>query len=201
MYILDLNKPTIGVDVDLTTLRSDINWWNWLKNMAHYNNLPDNIEEHIENGHKLQYDLSTHFPQMKNNNVHPMDFWRQEGVYDTIQPVDGAVRAIHCLMDKYNIVFVTHNKGNGGRSKYNNLDRLFGRDNFGYVVTKEKYLLKLDYLIDDRHSFLNRCHLYGITPIKIYTPFIQEEDAEEHIIEKRNWNDILNHFGINFHDR
>lgn len=196
MYTLDLNKPTVGVDVDLTTLRSDINWWTWLKHMAYDNNMPENIENHINEGHKLQYNLSTHFPQMRNRNVHPMDFWRQEGVYDTIKPVEGAVRGIHYLMDKYNIVFVTHNKGNGGRSKYNNLARLFGSENFGYVVTKEKYLIKMDYLIDDRNSFLNRCHLFGITPIKIHTPFIQEEEPEEHIIEKRNWDHILDYMGI-----
>lgn len=190
MNILN-DRQTIGVDVDLTTLRSDINWWHWLKNMAEDNDLPYHIEDYINAGNKVRYNLSSHFPPMKNSNVNSMDFWRQEGVYDTIQPVENAVESIKTLMRSYNIVFVTHNKGNGGRSKFNNLARLFGKGNFGYVVTKEKYLIKLDYLIDDRHSFLNKCNEFGIHPIKIKTPFIQEEEPEEHIIEANGWEHIL----------
>lgn len=190
MNILN-DRQTIGVDVDLTTLRSDINWWHWLKNMAEDNDLPYHIEDYINAGNKVRYNLSSHFPAMKNSNVNSMDFWRQEGVYDTIQPVENAVESIKTLMKSYNIVFVTHNKGNGGRSKFNNLARLFGKGNFGYIVTKEKYLIKLDYLIDDRHSFLNKCNEFGIHPIKIKTPFIQEEEPEEHIIEANGWEHIL----------
>lgn len=185
------DRRTIGVDVDLTTLRSDINWWYWLKNMAEDNDLPYHIQDYINAGNKVRYNLSSHFPAMKNSNVNSMDFWRQEGVYDTIQPVENSVESIKTLMRSYNIVFVTHNKGNGGRSKFNNLARLFGKGNFGYVVTKEKYLIKLDYLIDDRHSFLNKCNEFGIHPIKIKTPFIQEEEPEEHIIEANGWEHIL----------
>jgi len=189
-------RKILGVDVDLTTLRSDVSWWHWLKNMASYNSLPTTVDEYIARGHGINYNISSHFPEMKNANVDPMDFWRQEGVYDTIQPVDGAVECIKYLMGFYDIVFVTHNKGNGGRSKYNNLDRLFGRENFSFVVTKEKYLVRMDYLIDDRNDFLNNCHTYGIQPIKIKTPFIQYEEQHESIIELDSWPTIRDYLII-----
>lgn len=185
-----MNKPILGVDVDLTTLRSDKSWWLWLKNMCQDNDLPWNIDDYINSGNKIDYNLSKHFPPLKNRNVEPMDFWRQEGVYDHIYPVDGVVDCIKRLMSDYKIVFVTHNKGNGGRSKFNNLDRLFGKDNFSFVVTKEKYLVRMDYLIDDRNDFLNNCHNYGIIPIKIATPFIQYEEPHPSLLQMKDWREI-----------
>lgn len=194
----DPNKETLGVDVDLTTLQSDHAWWFWLCTMAEDHNLPYSISEFVRQGNKLDYDLSSHFPPMKNENVDPFDFWRQEGVYDWILPVDGAKWAINDLMKYYNIVFVTHNKGNGGRSKFNNLDRLFGKDNFSYVVTREKYLVKMNYMIDDRNDFLNACAKNGITSIKIETPHRQLEKTHRYILEMEHWYEIHS-FLINKH--
>lgn len=181
---------TLGVDVDLTTLRSDKSWWFWLKNMAENNDLPWDIDDYIDRGHTINYNISTHFPKLKNENVDPFDFWRQEGVYDLIPPVAGAVDNIRRLMDHFNIVFVTHNKGNGGRSKFNNLDRLFGRGNFGYMVTREKFLVSMDYIVDDRDDFLNKCPDHDIVPIKIKTPFIQYEKSSKSTIQLNNWDEI-----------
>jgi 5'(3')-deoxyribonucleotidase len=189
----DSNKKTIGVDVDLTTLRSDKSWWIWLKNMAEKNTLPHDIEDFIGQGNEANYNISSHFPPMQNRNVDPFDFWRQEGVYDTIPAVDGAVENIKLLMNDFNIVFVTHNKGNGGRSKFNNLDRLFGRGTFGYVVTREKFLVKMDVIVDDRNDFLNMCAKNGIPSIKIHTPFIQYESPHNSLVNKRDWNEIYDH--------
>jgi 5'(3')-deoxyribonucleotidase len=102
-------------------------------------------------------------------------------------------------MKYYNIVFVTHNKGNGGGSKFNCLDRLFGRDNFSYIVTREKHLVRMDYIIDDRNDFLNSCAENGITSIRIKTYHKQLEDAHPHVIEMDNWYEIhdflINRYG------
>ena len=129
-------KPRLGVDVDLTTLRSDAAWWKWLKRMTLDDDVPDTIQEFIEQGNQVDYYIASHFKDPVNVNVHPLDFWRNEGVYDTIEPVEGAVETINELMKVWDIVFVTHNKGNGGRSKYNNLVRYFGKGNFSYVLTQ-----------------------------------------------------------------
>lgn len=187
------NKKLLGVDVDSTTLNSTEDWWRWLKYMAQDNDLPWTMKEYAERGNTIDYNISKHFPPMKNRNVEPMDFWRQDGVYDTIQPIEGAVECIKYLMDSYNIVFVTHNKGNGGRSKFNNLDRLFGRENFGYIVTKEKYLVRMDYMIDDRNDFLNACVGHDIQPIRIASPFLQYEKSAPEIIKLDNWEEIAFH--------
>jgi len=189
-YKTDKSKPTLGVDVDLTTLRSDRAWWAWLKNMTMNEDLPNNIDDFIAQGHQVNYDISTHFSEPYNDNIETLDFWRNEGVYDTIEPVDGAVESIKELMEYFNIVFVTHNKGNGGRSKFNNLVRHFGKGNFGQLVTKEKYLARIDALVDDRHDFLNGCAESGILSIKINTPFIQYEDSHPDILSFDHWDDI-----------
>lgn len=192
----DPSRPTIGVDVDLTTLQSDKAWWQWLWNMTSGHNLPPSIDDYVKEGNLLDYDLSSHFPRLDNDNVDPFDFWRQEGVYDWIEPIDGAVPAIKKLMEYANIVFVTHNKGNGGRSKFNNLARLFGKDNFSYVVTREKFLVKMDYMIDDRNDFLNDCAQNGIRCIRLITPHKQYEDQHSKIIPLENWHEIQ-HYMIN----
>lgn len=190
MFQVDPQKPTLGVDVDLTTLRSDQAWWTWLKHMTKDTTLPDTVDEFVEQGNEVDYYIASHFGEPYNDNVEVLDFWRNEGVYDTIEPVDGAVEAIKELMDYYNIVFVTHNKGNGGRSKFNNLARHFGKGNFGQIVTKEKYLAKIDALVDDRNDFLNNCAATGILSIRINTPFIQHVEADHRIVGLDSWNEI-----------
>lgn len=191
-YILDNIKPTLGVDVDLTTLRSDRAWWTWLRSMTKSYNMPETIDEFIDQGNSVSYNIAAHFPDPVNDNVESLDFWRNEGVYDTIEPVDGAVESIKELMNHYNIVFVTHNKGNGGRSKYNNLVRHFGKNNFGQIITKEKYLARIDVLVDDRNDFLNNCAENSIMSIKINTPFRQNVKQHENIISFNKWIDIKN---------
>jgi len=192
-YIIDNTKPVLGVDVDLTTLRSDRAWWTWLKHMTKDTRLPNTIDEFIAHGNPVSYYIAEHFGEPYNDNVEVLDFWRNEGVYDTIEPVTGAVEAIGELMDRFNIVFVTHNKGNGGRSKFNNLVRHFGKGNFGQIVTKEKYLARIDALVDDRNDFLNDCASSGILSIRINTPFIQHAPAHQDIIELDTWEEINNH--------
>lgn len=191
----------IGIDVDLTTLKSDEAWWTWLWHMSNRDPLAthedimrayDNL---LEDEGLLSYDLSEYFGPMTNSNVHPMDFWRNEGVYDTVQVRSDAYVNIRKLIADHpqdEIIFVTHNKGNGSRSKYNLLARLFGKDNFSYVITREKYNVLMDILIDDRHDFLNRLpeKSPNINGVCIHTPFKQTETLNEHIAKKLDWYDV-----------
>lgn len=186
----------IGIDVDLTTLASDEAWWRWLHYMTHgySDGDPAKVLRMLkrEKWGELNYGIYSYFPKMLNHNVHPMDFWRNEGVYDTIGPVEGAEHYIKALMDipTARIVFVTHNKGNGGRSKYNNLVRLFGKSNFDFIVTKEKHLVKLDCLVDDRMEFMNHCAASGIASFAFETAFKQTEKPHENVLFCRTWHQV-----------
>ena len=193
----------IGIDVDLTTLKSDEAWWCWLWNMSGEN--PNASREYkLKRFEELKrreilvsYDLSVYFDDMVNRNVEPMDFWRNEGVYDQVDPRKDAYHAINQLIrsnaDNHDFIFITHNKGNGSRSKFNLLDRLFGRDNFYYVVTREKYLVDVDIMIDDRADFLNRFVGTKTYPICLSTPFVQSEPLDDSIILFDDWWNILSH--------
>jgi|SRR5690554_40312 len=176
----------IGIDVDLTTVESDVAWWNWLLNMCFIKDdyldlLPLNLSLHdfIQNikdhkGEQISYNLAKYFESPINDNVDPMDFWRNEGAYDTIHVRTDAQQYITQLIkDGHEIVFITHNKGNGSRSKYNLLARKFGKYNFAYVVTKEKYLVDVDVLIDDRREFCNQMLHGGKHSALIETPYVQ----------------------------
>lgn len=196
----------IGIDVDGTTLDSSPAWWSWLHHMTLPNDcdtkdhIPEGLDFVSSNllvfindmeriGQKISYDLTQYFPDPINHNVDKFEFWRHTGVYDTIQPVDGAVHCINLLIKRgYHIVFVTHNKGNGGRSKHMNLIRHFGYDNFDYVVTKEKHLVNVDCLIDDRNEFLNPCHDNGVQGFLLDTPFEQNQPTHPDVIRCKKWN-------------
>lgn len=180
----------IGIDVDLTTLESDVSWWNWLQNMCRgeYANTP--LEKVVEshNG-RACYNLAAYFPEPINRNVHPLDYWRNEGCYDLVKPRDDAMIFINKLIDEgYEIVFITHNKGNGSRSKFNCLTRYFGYGNFSYIVTKEKHLVDVDCLVDDRNEFLN--NFTRGKAIRIETPYTQSQSTADHIIKTNDWSEI-----------
>lgn len=189
-----MNKVNIGIDVDLTTLASDRAWWYWLWNMSMQPGTIDNCIptfETLRDSGQLTYYLPDAFPSMLNENVDPLDFWRNEGVYDTIQPVDGAVECITHLMKRNDVevTFVTHNKGNGGRSKYNCLARLFGKGNFNMIVTREKHLVNMHCLIDDRMNFLNPCYSYGIAPFFFETSYAQDTKQNVPVVLCKGWYD------------
>lgn len=179
----------IGIDVDLTTVESDVAWWNWLLNMCFIKDeyldcwvVNHSLHDFIQNlldirNEQISYNLAKYFEKPINDNVDPMDFWRNEGAYDTVRVRADAQQYITQLInDGHEIVFITHNKGNGSRSKYNLLARKFDKWNFAYVVTKEKYLVDVDVLIDDRHEFCNQMLHHGKHAALIETPYTQDVD-------------------------
>lgn len=195
-----MNKLSIGIDVDGTTLDSSPAWWTWLHHMTRPHRMPKTLNEFIHSeeskGREMSYDLTKYFPLPANHNVDAFDFWRQTGVYDTIDPIRGAVTTIKRLMtDGHEITFVTHNKGNGGRSKFMNLERLFGRDSFNQMITKEKHMCRIDCLIDDRYDFLNKCQEVGIQGFHFPSPFTQDIEPHPDIISCTSWFDVYTKLG------
>lgn len=80
----------------------------------------------------------------------PLDFWRDENLYDNLVPMDGAVEKLEQLSKYFGIVFVSRLKGNHHRSKV-----YFLKEHFpfmtGFIGTHEKYLLNdsLVAMVDD----------------------------------------------------
>lgn len=80
----------------------------------------------------------------------PLDFWRDETLYDNLEPMKAAVEKLEALSQYFNIVFVSRLKGNHHRSKV-----YFLKEHFpfmaGFVGTHEKYILNdsLLAMVDD----------------------------------------------------
>src|SRR5690606_29708082 len=76
------------------------------------------------NGGVMSYDISDYFQvECGVHKVDPLDFWRNEGIYDFLYPIKGAVKNLKALYKEgYEIRFVSHCKGNHHKSKYNFYD-------------------------------------------------------------------------------
>lgn len=193
---------TIAIDVDLTTLASDVLWWEWLVKMCGESNLGFSSLEQLHiwattTNQKVDYDLTEYFGEPINDRVSALDFFRSDSTYDLVQPVEGAVEYISKLASEgFEIVFVTHCKRNHSRSKYNCLERYFKGFDWDYVVTKEKHRVNADIIIDDRNEFLQQFLDKGKTAIRIHTPYTQHTDVdEEHMLFKEceDWKAVYSH--------
>jgi 5'(3')-deoxyribonucleotidase len=80
----------------------------------------------------------------------PLDFWRDETLYDNLVPMERAVEKLKSLSQYFDIVFVSRLKGNHHRSKVYWLKKHFPFMT-GFVGTHEKWILNasLVAMIDD----------------------------------------------------
>lgn len=87
----------------------------------------------------------------------PLDFWRDETLYDNLKPMNGAVEKLEALSQYFNIVFVSRLKGNHHRSKVYFLKKHFPFM-AGFVGTHEKYILNdsLVAMVDDLEDNLSK---------------------------------------------
>ena len=159
------NKPIIGVDVDLTIVRTDLAWIEYVGNVLFPNN-PGEAFAKIAQWKKLYgsvpYNISEVFldelQSFSEGQQGLYDFWRSETLYNELEPVEGAVEALRELSEEYRIVFCSAHKGWHAKSKYYFLDRWFPFHS-GVVLTKEKWLCSSGWyaIIDDRVDILNKC--------------------------------------------
>jgi 5'(3')-deoxyribonucleotidase len=178
-----MSKGTIAIDVDQTVVRSDLAWWKWL------NRLTDCYYEFPE-GDNLEYNLSSYFKdELAEIGVDGMDFWRYEGIYDWMSPMDDAVEVIKILGSLgWEIVFVSAIKGHHHKSKYTFLRKYFPCM-AGFIATKEKQLVSCDVMIDDRNENLG--YSRARTNIKFLTPYHQTVMIpDKKVIVLDNWMDI-----------
>lgn len=181
----------IAVDADLVLAASDKAWWDWMCKVTKCN-------AKFPKEDKLEYDLSSYFKVfLETYKRDAMDFWRGTTVYDFIDPVEGSVEAILDLYSiGFEIVVVSHVKGNSNKSKYQFIDRYFGKAISGYVATKEKHYINCDYVIDDRISNLNKFK-EDTTCIRLETPYTQNEEPSRDIIVFDTWEEIKNFIIVN----
>lgn len=178
-----MNK-IIAIDCDLVLARSDAAWVTWLANVT------NSFGTYLDAKTPLDYNLSNYFKGVLGD-VDPLDFWRHEGTYDWVEPVQYSQDALYCLKKAgFTIIVVSHIKGNTNKSKWQFLKRNFGSDIDGYLATQEKQFVRADYFIDDRNSHLNR-QSGDVTCIRLDTPYTQDEKAERDIIVAEDWNEVI----------
>ena len=170
------------VDVDLTVVDIGESWLNWLNHMS---GLSLTMEDCIPN-----YGFGDYFTDaLKNVSMSPYDYFRQEGLYDTLEPIKGSVEALRRLKEHgWDIVFVSHIKGNHHKSKYNFLKRYFPFME-GFLATQEKHYVKHDMLIDDRNKSLNAADENAIL-VKMHTPYDQCQLLEREVWSLENWGEF-----------
>ena len=102
-------------------------------------------------------DTLTLYKQASPDLEDPLDFWRDENLYDNLVPMEGAVEKLEQLSKYFGIVFVSRLKGNHHRSKVYFLKKHFPFMT-GFVGTHEKYLLNdsLVAMVDDLEDNLSK---------------------------------------------
>jgi 5'(3')-deoxyribonucleotidase len=181
---------TIGVDVDLCVVNTDWEWWSWM--ITNYG--PPTGAQDLRMLRK--YNLTAYWPNEDPDKL--MNFWRQEGLYDNLQPIQGSFRTLLDLSeDGHKIVFISSVKGNHNKSKYYFLKRHFPFMS-GYIATKEKHFVDVDVMIDDRDTNLLPFKK-GVKLIRYKTNYIQGVEPNPRIEIIDGWYkiwDSVNDFSI-----
>ncbi|MNQ24609.1 5' nucleotidase, deoxy (Pyrimidine), cytosolic type C protein (NT5C) [compost metagenome] len=145
-----MTKLKIGVDIDGTVINtSTLGWYKYLE--ARYE-LNGNIY------YKMPYNVSEMF--IIPEGCDPFAYWKDPNLYEGLQPIEGAVEYLQLLKEKgHEIIFISQAKGWHQRSKYYFIDKWFPFKD-GVILTKEKWLVDLDIMIDDSYAVLDKmnCH-------------------------------------------
>lgn len=174
----------IGVDVDLTVVRSDLGWFDWCNSISKHQHT---LETFSEKGELVPYNFESLYPDLSSEEI--MHYWRRRDLYDNLSPIEGSQNALCELSQEHKIVFVSTLKGDHHKSKYQFLERNFPFLS-GFIGTKEKEFARIDMLIDDRISVLNRLVCTDIIPVQFKTPYSQAEQAPfQYTSVIDGWND------------
>ena len=172
------DKPRLGIDVDNVIVRTDIHWNCWLMNMCHAmsSKLPEK---------DIEYNISEYYPEV----VNPMDWWRKENLYDRLHPTSDSVRSIDKLSKYFDIIFISTIKGNHHKSKFNFLKKHFPYMK-GFLATKEKGLVDVDIMIEDRATNLD---LFPDRVYKVLYKTMYKQDNPNHGYRAaEGWNEVYN---------
>lgn len=192
----------IGVDVDLTLVDTGSEWWEWLTTIytsRDFYYLSDTYNNHG----KLEYDLTKYFTDCSEKiEGNPFDFWKQDDLYDKLSPLTHSVEVLRQLVEAgHDIVFISYCHGGHFKSKVDWLKKYFPFVDIGgkggFIATKEKHLVNVDAMIDDR---IENILYFPDEVIKIYFNTIYADNefvrSEVDMITSVNngWLDIKEYF-------
>lgn len=163
------NKLIWGIDVDLVVAPSDLYWIYWMD--AIYGDKKDFTLKSEDA--KFNYDTAMYYQNFKEiTGVDPYIYWDEAHLYDVMQPIPGSVETLRQIKeDGNNIVFISYTKGDHMASKVRFLKRHYpfvefnGYSGDGFIATKEKGLVSVDVMVDDR---ANNLHMFKEEVIKIF---------------------------------
>lgn len=166
----------LGVDCDLTVVRTDVGWWDWLCSKGTITNYPFSGQ--------WPYNLGEVFKELED----PYQYWRELD-YDQFQPIEGSVEALEKLSQYFGIVFISQHKGQHSKSKYYWLQKHFPF-NSGVMLTKEKWLMNdsLVGMVDDRLDHLAKFD--ENKRILFQTPYTQSFECDV-VISFKKWDDEI----------
>lgn len=177
----------IGVDIDLTLVKSDIPWESFL--IRHFPQVKEIPEKDVD------YDLGNYFGENPYGLKH-MDFWDNNHLYDDMFPVPEAVECLRALKEAgHKLIFISYTKSNHFSSKVRmlkKLDFVDFKNGDAFFATKEKGAMSgaVDVMIEDRNKFLNQFS-DEVIKIKMKTRYTQDEPARiNYDLETNNWNEI-----------
>ena len=141
--MININKKTIAVDVDLTVVDTLTSWIYWFEKVT---------------GATFDWsDLHRRAPKkiMEDNMEDPLRYWNKTDIYDTLIPEDDCIETLKRLSTEYNIIFVTKSTSGHMYSKEAFLERNFPFHS-GIVHTGNKELIDADYFIDDFDQYVQK---------------------------------------------
>lgn len=186
-------KPYIVIDVDITLVESSLQSGGWLSYLNKISRYPILYPEDLYNKEGLiDYDLSTYFPDLTKDEA--FSYWRSETLYDNLNPYKEAVKVITELGQTNLITFASFSKAKHYKSKFNFIKKHFGdkmpRENWAFVSTGEKGVLKADVCIDDRNKFLNQMST-EVLKIKFKSDYTQDEELKCSLdLHTKDWYEI-----------
>lgn len=181
-------KMTIAIDLDITLYLTGTHWREWLIEKC------DGCKASYEDSYWIDYDLRTYFNLPEGLNG--FEFWSEPETYENCTIKEGAVEVIEELYNKgFEIVFVSYCMGCPDQIKHKikRLKKDFPfllPEDFHFVATKSKGLVKCDYLIDDRNVFLNQT-AGDVINLKMESRYAQDEPLKKEVIDVRDWEEVL----------
>ena len=171
----------IGCDIDGVVCDTNYLWYTYL--LSRYK-----LKVEYYGVHKFPYNVSEmfHIP----DNVDPFVFWKDPYLYEGLEPVPNSVDILHKLCEEGNkIRFVSFGKGFHQKSKYYFIEKWFPFKE-AVVLTKEKWTVGMDIMIDDSTHILDSMPENVLT-IKFREDTIQPEAKRKHMLAM-DWKDVYN---------
>jgi 5'(3')-deoxyribonucleotidase len=182
-------QKVIALDVDLVLTNIIPKWQMYLHSRCisfdHKRFNKDLQHERVDYNITRYYELPM--------DVDGFDFWRQHDLYDDAKLLKYAKEVImNWYMDGHELVFTSFCFSEHEQSKIKFLKRslsFIDEEDFHFISTKSKGMVRADVCLDDRNVFLNQMGNKTLC-IKFHTPYTQCEEARQHYITYNNWKDL-----------